>query len=109
MLPVIVGDQATVRQIWIYTVITVAATILLYYPLRVSGIVYVAIALGLGIMFIHKSWRLLQQPEDRTVAKELFLYSISYMMLLCLGMVVDSLPITHNLLGAVIAQLHLVS
>ncbi|MHC5718650.1 MAG: heme o synthase, partial [Nostoc sp.] len=47
-------------------------------------------------------------PEDRTVAKELFLYSISYMMLLCVGMVVDSLPVTHNLISAVINQLHFI-
>jgi heme o synthase len=108
MLPVVVGDTATVRQIWYYTLVTVAATLLLVYPLGASGILYTAIALSLGGLFIHKSWRLLQNPEDRTVAKELFLYSISYMMLLCLGMVVDSLPVTHNLISAVINQLHLI-
>ncbi len=108
MLPVVKGDIATVRQIWYYTLITVVATGLLVYPLGASGILYAAIALILGGLFIHKSWRLLQNPEDRTVAKELFLYSISYMMLLCLGMVVDSLPVTHNLISAVINQLHFI-
>ncbi|MFN8951914.1 MAG: protoheme IX farnesyltransferase, partial [Aphanizomenon sp.] len=34
-------------------------------------------------------------------------YSISYMMLLCLGMVVDSLPVTHHLLSTVLRQFHL--
>jgi heme o synthase len=108
MLPVVVGDTATVRQIWYYTLVTVAATLLLVYPLGASGILYAAIALSLGGLFIHKSWRLLQNPEDRTVAKELFLYSISYMMLLCLGMVVDSLPVTHHLISGVINQLHFI-
>ncbi|MBW4689315.1 MAG: heme o synthase [Komarekiella atlantica HA4396-MV6] len=108
MLPVVVGDTATVRQIWYYTLVTVAATLLLVYPLGASGILYAAIALSLGGLFIYKSWRLLQNPEDRTVAKKLFLYSISYMMLLCLGMVVDSLPITHHLISAVINQLHFI-
>ncbi|NDJ22013.1 protoheme IX farnesyltransferase [Nostoc sp. B(2019)] len=108
MLPVVVGDTATVRQIWYYTLVTVAATLLLVYPLGASGILYAAIALSLGGLFIYKSWQLLQNPEDRTVAKELFLYSISYMMLLCLGMVVDSLPITHHLISAVINQLHFI-
>ncbi|MEH2393799.1 MAG: heme o synthase [Nostoc sp.] len=107
MLPVIEGTTATVRQIWYYTLLTVIATVLLIYPLGASGIVYAAIALILGGLFIHKSWRLLQNPEDRTVARELFLYSISYMMLLCLGMVVDSLPVTHHLISAGINQLHL--
>lgn len=109
MLPVVKGDTVTVRQIWYYTLITVVATLLLVYPLGASGILYAAIALILGGLFIHKSWRLLQNPEDRTVAKELFLYSISYMMLLCLGMVVDSLPVTHNLISAVINHLHFIT
>ncbi len=108
MLPVIEGDTATVKQIWYYTLVTVFATVLLVYPLGASGILYAAIALSLGGLFIHKSWRLLQNPEDRTVARELFLYSISYMMLLCLGMVVDSLPITHNLISAVSNHLHFI-
>jgi protoheme IX farnesyltransferase len=107
MLPVIAGDQATVRQIWVYTVVTVAASVLLFYPLGVSGLLYASIALALGGIFIHKSWRLLQKPDDRTIARELFLYSISYMMLLCLGMVIDSLPITKTVITAVTNQLHL--
>ncbi|WP_414546297.1 heme o synthase [Nostoc sp. CCY0012] len=109
MLPVVAGDTATVRQIWYYTLVTVGATLLLVYPLHSSGFVYAVIAVSLGGLFIHKSWRLLQNPEDRTVARELFLYSISYMMLLCLGMVIDSLPITHSLISAVISQLHFIS
>ncbi|MEH2410763.1 heme o synthase [Nostoc sp.] len=108
MLPVIEGTTATVKQIWYYTLLTVVATVLLVYPLGASGILYAAIAVILGGLFIHKSWRLLQNPEDRTVARELFLYSISYMMLLCLGMVVDSLPITHNLISAVRNHLHFI-
>ncbi|MDB9371957.1 heme o synthase [Nodularia sphaerocarpa] len=109
MLPVVEGDLATVKQIWYYTLVTVAATVLLVYPLHASGFVYGAIAVSLGGLFIHKSWRLLHNPEDRTIARELFLYSISYMMLLCLGMVIDSLPITHNLITTVISQMHFIS
>jgi len=97
MLPVVAGDTVTVKQIWVYTLITVAATFLLVYPLQVSGIVYAAIALCLGAVFILKAWKLLQNPEDRTLARGMFLYSILYMMLLCTGMVVDSLPITHQI------------
>ncbi len=108
MLPVVAGNQATVRQIWFYTVITVTSTVLLFYPLHASGIVYVVIAMTLGGIFLHKSWRLLQNPEDKTIAKELFLYSISYMMLLCLGMVIDSLPFTHYLVSTILHSFHLV-
>ena len=107
MLPVVAGEKETVRQIWIYTLITVPTTLLLIYPMDVSGIFYGAIALGLGGVFIYKAWCLLHNPEDRTLAKDLFLYSISYMMLLCLGMVIDSLPFTHYLIGSVANKLHL--
>jgi protoheme IX farnesyltransferase len=107
MLPVVAGDQATVRQIWLYTLVTVAATLLLIYPLQVSGFLYGAIALSLGSVFIYKAWQLLQNPDDRNVARGLFLYSISYMMLLCLGMVIDSLPVTHYVIGFVANKLQI--
>ncbi len=107
MLPVVAGDQATVRQIWYYTMLTVITTVLLFYPLHASGVVYAVIALSLGGFFIHKAWRLLQSPEDRTVARELFLYSNSYMMLLCVGVVFDSLPFTRSLVTGVVSYLHL--
>ncbi len=105
MLPVVAGEIETVRQIWIYTLVTVAASVLLVYPLHASGAIYMAIALSLGTVFIYKAWQLLQNPGDCATAKGLFLYSISYMMLLCLGMVIDSLPLTHYLIGVVTSKL----
>jgi heme o synthase len=108
MLPVVVGNEATVRQIWFYSLVLVPTTLLLVYPLHATGIVYGAIALVLGGFFILKAWRLLQNPGDRTRAKDLFLYSISYMMLLCLSMVIDSLALTHRVISFVASQLHLV-
>ncbi len=107
MLPVIAGTEATVKQIWWYTLVTVATSLLLIYPLAVSGIVYGACAIALGGVFIYKAWQLLQNPGDRNSAKGMFLYSISYMMLLCLGMVIDSLPITHRGVNFVADKLHL--
>lgn len=107
MLPVIAGAKATVWQIWWYTLITVFASLLLIFPLHESGVVYGAVALWLGSIFIHKAWQLLQNPEDKPTARGLFLYSISYMMLLCLAMVVDSLPITHNVVNFAANQFHL--
>ncbi|MGF1494362.1 MAG: heme o synthase [Microcoleaceae cyanobacterium] len=96
MLPVIAGEEPTAKQIWIYSLILVPTTFLLVYPLHASGLVYAGIALWLGIIFLQKAWQLLQTPEDQQVARSLFKYSILYMMLLCAGMVVDSLPITHQ-------------
>lgn len=107
MLPVVAGAKATVQQIWYYTLITVLASLLLIYPLHETGFIYGAIAISLGGIFVHKAWKLLQNPEDKPTAKALFLYSISYMMLLCLGMVVDSLPITHHAVNFAVGKLHL--
>lgn len=100
MLPVIEGDELTAQQIWIYSLILIPASLLLVYPLHTSGLVYGAIALVLGAIFIQKAWELLQTPNNRDVARSLFKYSILYMMLLCAGMVVDSLPATHNMTTA---------
>ncbi|WP_088241825.1 heme o synthase [Calothrix rhizosoleniae] len=106
MLPVVAGNLPTVKQIWAYTLITVGATLLLVYPLQEAGVLYAAIAVYLGGVFIYKAWQLLHNPNDKTLARGLFLYSISYMMLLCLGMVIDSLPLTHHVISMVWTQLH---
>lgn len=100
MMPVIEGEEATVRQIWVYTLIVVAFTLVLVYPLSASGLVYTLFALILGGIFIYKAWQLKQTPGDRDLARSLFKYSILYMMLLCTAIVVDSLPLTHQLLTA---------
>jgi len=97
MLPVVVGEAPTTRQIWYYTLIVVPVSLLLIYPLGSLGAVYGAIALVLGSIFLKKAWQLLQAPTDKQLARSMFKYSILYMMLLCTGMVVDSLPITHQM------------
>ena len=104
MLPVVAGEESTTRQIWIYTLLVVPVSLLLIYPLRASGIVYGVIALLLGSIFLQKAWKLLQAPSDKQLARSMFKYSILYMMLLCTGMVVDSLPITHHLTTALMAN-----
>lgn len=99
MLPVVKGEVETVRQIWVYTWITVAASLLLVYPLGQAGLLYGAIALILGIIFIKKVWQLNLDPSSKDAAKSLFKYSILYMMLLCAGMVVDSLPFSQEIIA----------
>ncbi len=96
MLPVIEGEQSTAQQIWIYTLLLIPVTLLLVYPLGVMGAVYGTIALLLGIWFAYKAWMLLKAPEDLSIARSLFKFSILYMMLLCAGMVVDYLPLSRQ-------------
>jgi protoheme IX farnesyltransferase len=64
MMPVVVGDAATARQIWYYTLVLVPLTIMMTFPLGVTGAVYTLVALVLGGWFIKKAWALLQQPSD---------------------------------------------
>ncbi len=96
MLPVIVGEAATARQIWIYTLLLMPITLSLVYPLGAAGAIYGISAIGLGIVFVRKAWQLLQAPTDKQPAKSMFKYSILYMMLLCTAIVVDSLPQVHD-------------
>jgi len=105
MLPVVVGDQVTARQIWYYTLVLVPLTLLMVYPLAATGVVYGIVAVGLGGIFLRKAWSLLKMPADRDLARDLFKYSIAYMMLLSLGMVIDSLPVTHHLVATLATQL----
>lgn len=106
MLPVVAGEVTTSRQIWLYSLLLLPTTLLLVYPLQVSGVVYAAVALILGGILLQKAWALRQKPEDQQRARSLFLYSILYMMLLCGAMVVDSLPLTQQLTSTAIAKLH---
>jgi protoheme IX farnesyltransferase len=102
MLPVIEGDELTAKQIWLYSLLLIPTTLLLVYPLHASGLIYAGLAIGLGGIFLQKAWQLLQTPTDRDVARSLFKYSIYYMMLLCVAIVVDSLPITRHFNTAMI-------
>lgn len=101
MLPVVEGNEPTARQIFYYTLALIPITLLLIYPLHVMGMVYGAIALLLGGFFAHKAWKLMQSPSDLQLARSVFKYSILYLMLLCAGMALDSLPVTHQIVALV--------
>jgi protoheme IX farnesyltransferase len=102
MLPVVEGEETTVKQIWLYTLLVIPCSLLLIYPLGNLGLIYGAIALYLGYVFLRKAWELKQAPADKQLARSMFKYSIFYMMLLCVAMIVDSLHITHNLYVAIV-------
>ncbi|MGK7936458.1 MAG: protoheme IX farnesyltransferase, partial [Xenococcaceae cyanobacterium] len=104
--PVVAGEESTVKQIWLYTWLTVPCTLYLIYPFGNLGIDYGAIAFYLNCLFLRKTWQLRQNPRDKQLARSLFKYSILYMMLLCTAMVVDTLPITHNIIAALPINLY---
>lgn len=97
MMPVVNGMATTANQTFIYTLLLLPVTLLLVYPLKVSGALYASIAIVLWVQFIHKAWQLTQTPDDKQMARSVFKFSILYMMLLCAGMGVDSLPWTQQI------------
>jgi protoheme IX farnesyltransferase len=85
MLPVVKGDDATTRQIVLYSVVMVTFTIAVGLWL---GVVYAAAAVLLGGVFLGLAWQLRRQPTRRN-AGILFHYSLLYLALLFVAAAVD--------------------
>ncbi|MEM9215710.1 MAG: heme o synthase [Cyanobacteria bacterium P01_F01_bin.150] len=105
MLPVVEGNEATARQILLYTLLLIPMTLMLTYPLGVLSGLYGAFALLLGLIFAQKSWLLIKNPDSYHEARSVFKYSILYMMLLCAAMGIDSLPATRHVTTALVNTL----
>ncbi len=89
MLPVVRGDGETRWQIFVYSLVLSAATLLLYVPLHALGAVYLLAAALLDAAFIALAWAVLNRRRRAEMA--LFGYSIVYLALLFAAMVVDRL------------------
>lgn len=87
MLPVTHGEKFTRLQILFYTIILVAVT-LLPFAMRMSGVIYLISVLILDILFMQYAVKLYRQYSDE-LAKSTFKYSILYLMLLFLALVID--------------------
>jgi protoheme IX farnesyltransferase len=90
MLPVVRGEAETARQIVLYSIVLVGASLLLW-PAAGMGIVYVAAAIALGGAFLGYALRLRRAAGSGRAAIGLFRYSISYLTLLFGAVAVDSL------------------
>lgn len=87
MLPVTHGDSYTRRHIFFYTLILFAGS-LLPFAIGMSGLLYLAAAVALGAGFIY--WALvLLKNSNPSAAMETFKYSILYLMLLFLALLID--------------------
>jgi len=87
MLPVVKGEAVTRRQIFIYSVVLVAFTLL---PVATGflGVFYAASAAVLGAGFVALATRLLRNPS-RQAALTLYLSSLVYLALLFCAMAAD--------------------
>ena len=100
MLPVTHGSHFTRIQILLYTILLVLIT-LLPYLVGMSGLIYVAGAVALGLGFLYYAVQLIRLPDDKKLPMKTFGYSINYLMILFIVLLVDHyIPIQLiNLLG----------
>jgi heme o synthase len=87
MLPVTHGSEFTRLHMVLYTVLTVAAT-MLPVAIGASGWLYGACALALGAVFLYYVFALRARYSD-TLARKTFKYSILYLMLLFAALLID--------------------
>jgi protoheme IX farnesyltransferase len=97
MLPVVKGIHHTKYQIFLYTMILVAVS-LLPTTIGMSGLLYMASASVLGAIFLYYAWMLYREPlsgsadnagAESKFAMPTFGYSILYLMLLFVALLVD--------------------
>lgn len=87
MLPAAAGEGETRKQIVVYSVVLVVFT-LLVVALREVGPFYVLAAAILGSVFLYHATRLVREANVQA-ARGLFRYSILYLALLFLALVID--------------------
>jgi heme o synthase len=87
MLPVAYSVAFTELHILLYTILLVIVTLLPYLT-GMSGLIYLAAALALGAMFIHKAWQLKRQADARLPMRT-FSFSITYLALLFAALLID--------------------
>ena len=88
MLPVVKGLRTTARRVLLYTLLTLAVTLLPGIT-GTFGPVYIASAALLGGIFLALAWRLWRSPS-RERAAVAFHYSLLYLALLFVGVAVSA-------------------
>lgn len=87
MLPVMMGEVETHRQIFLYSLLLMAVTLMLF-AMRTMGYIYLVAALIMGGILIYMSIRLLRE-KTKYWAKTIFWYSNCYLAAIFAVMVVD--------------------
>ncbi|MFK8040000.1 MAG: heme o synthase [Rickettsiaceae bacterium] len=85
MMPIVKGDLYTKKQIIYYSIIMVLVSFVPCF-LKISGIIYFLVALFGGIIFLYYSCILYRDHSNKT-SKHFFIYSILYLFLLFLSMI----------------------
>jgi protoheme IX farnesyltransferase len=88
MLPVVRGEMAARRQIFIYTIELIAVTLLLPI-LRLAGPVYLVASLLLGGALIYAAWAVLRTGGNK-VAWRMYKWSSTYLVFIFLAIMIDA-------------------
>ncbi|MGB2000118.1 MAG: heme o synthase, partial [Candidatus Puniceispirillaceae bacterium] len=97
MMPVVAGEAETRRQILIYALL-LAPLALVPALIGMTSMAYGIVAAALGLNFVRLSWMLYRRSDD-AAAKRLFAFSILYLFLLFLGLVIDRALVKSGLLA----------
>lgn len=92
MMPNVAGEASTKRQIFVYSVILAISALVPIY-LGMASWIYGAVAAGTGAAFVYLSIRILRAPNSvdmKKAARRLFTYSLSYLFVLFLALLVDN-------------------
>ena len=87
MLPIVRGEAETRRQILLYSLLLVAVSVVIF-SFRLSGPFYLGAALVLGGLFVYYAQRLWREAT-RAAALRLYKYSLLYLALIFVAVVVD--------------------
>ncbi len=87
MMPVVMGEAETRKQIFLYSLLLLAVTLVLF-AMHAMGYVYLVAAVILGGILIYMAVRLLRDQTKRW-ARTLFWYSNCYLAMIFAAMVVD--------------------
>ena len=93
MLPVTAGPAETARQIWLYTILLVVMSLMLW-AVAGMGLVYLGAAIVGGGIFLLRAWRLRSDVLGDGLlrgATRLYRYSISYLTLIFAAIAIDSI------------------
>jgi protoheme IX farnesyltransferase len=90
MLPVVKGVESAVRQIVAYTVVVIATSLVLPATTDDVGMIYLASAAVLGLLFLVQAVRLARDATPQRAIK-LFAFSNTYLALLFAAIAVDVL------------------
>jgi len=88
MLPVTHGVPYTRLNILLYSILLLLVTIMPYL-IGMSGLIYLVVALGLGVYFLYYAVRMYREHDNEELPMQMFKYSISYLGYLFTALLID--------------------